>query len=349
MDTPSTVGIGAQRTSRNRNRGSVVTDPGHPTTHPRPSLDRVDSQSDPGDGYAAFSSAAEHRDLEIGNLRPYTQGSATSRAEAGHSYAETSSTTQSYVSMDSRSGPTDTPHDSTQSVQRLPIGNGSDNEVDDVASEHSIPRSMKSGDNTLRQPVPNTAQSTLQDIVQPSDLKTSPAQGSSQQVSLPTAPFPTTQDTRVKPEIEPSRSAKPSTIKAPAPINAPSASGNGPGERPSTSSRRESTATARPHASNVAPPTDHILPPTEPRNSIVNYPRLSTAPTRPPPEKNSSDFPANGGASADQHPPFPPSGVSQTDTQYVNMLLALDSIPVCLFLILSPCNCPYDVLSKSTT
>jgi hypothetical protein len=353
MDTPSTIGIGAQRTSRNRiHRASAVTDPGHPTTRPRSSLDRVDSQSDPGDGYAAFSSAAEPRDVEIENLRPYTQRSTTSRTEAGHSYAETSSTTQSYVSMDSRSGPTDTPHHSTQSVQRLSIGDESDNEVDDdVPSEHSIPRSVKSGDDTVRQAIPNTVQSTLQDIVRPIDSKPSPVQESPQRVSLPAASFPSTQEIRMKPEFEPSRSAKTSTIKSPGSNSTPSAPANSPGERPSTSSRRESTATARPHASNaVSPPANYIPPPTEPRNSTVNSPRISSASTRPPPEKSVPDHSANGGASVGpQHPPLPSSGVNQTDTQYVNMLLAIDSIPVCLFSILIPCICPHHVLSKYTT
>jgi len=127
---------------------------------------------------------------------------------------------------------------------------------------------------------------------------------------------------------EPSRSVKTSTIRASGPNNSIYASPSGKGELQSTSSRRESTATARPHVSNasnaVPSSANHPSLPTEPRSSTVTAPLLSAAPVRPLPEKNEPDHSVNGQASATRElPPLPPSG----DTQYVNMLLALDSIP----------------------
>ena len=237
--------------------------------------------------------------------------------------------------MDSQSGPTDTPHPSTHSVGRLPIGEDSDSEVDDgVPSEHPLPQSLGSGDDTVRQPLHNVTPPTLHDIVRPSNSQPSPILESPHAISSPVAPFPSTQGTQVKHEPEPSRSVRTSTLRASAPNQSTHIPQNTHGEIPSTSSRRESTATARPHAPNaVSPSVNHSSPLPETRGSIVNSPRISAAPIRSPPEKREPD-PAsiNGGAPADpQRPPLPASGGGQIDTQYVNMLLALDSIPVCLF------------------
>src|SRR5258705_9316689 len=83
------------------------------------------------------------------------------------------------------------------------------------------------------------------------------------------------------------------------------------------------------------PPTNHPpLPPlpSEPRKSAIDTQRLSSTPIQsPPPTKAEHDHSStNRAPSADALRPPLPSNVSQMDTQYVNMLLALDGIPVCL-------------------
>jgi hypothetical protein len=331
MDPLSAPGEGAQRSPGNqRHRASTFST----QATPRPNLERVDSSSDPGHGYyTTFSnSSTEPQTVPIEHLRPFTQGSTTSRIDASRSYAETSSATQSFVSMDSRSGPTDTPHPSTHSVHMIPIS--SDQDVEEEGSTPPGLAPMESGNDTVRQSAPPAPRST---VLQPSNTPPAPIEKPLPIAShnIPReAPKVSPPEVPAKAEAIPSRKAE-----APGPvpwINTPQqVAPSTQGQKVSTSSRHESTVNARPPRSSDATisPIKHSPPPPEPRKSTINSQRLAPAPVQSPPPKVEPDrSSANGAASADAPRPPLPSTVSQMETKYVNMLLALDGIPVCLLL-----------------
>ena len=339
MDPLSAPGEGAQRSPGNqRLRASTFSTP----TTPRLNLDRVDSSSDPGHGYYTFSnSSTEPQTVPIEHLRPVPQGSTTSRNEARRSYTGTSSATQSFVSMDSRSGPTDTPHPSTHSVHTLSAADDSDGETEGSTPPglaQLIHPPIESGDDTVRQPVPAAPRSTF---LQPSDIPLTSIQKpiTTESHNLP-AEAPGSQPPEVPGKAEAVHSE---TAETPGPmpwINYPQqVASSSQGHRVSTSSRHESMINARPLRPSDATisPTNHPplppLPP-EPRKSAIDIQRLSSTPIQsPPPTKAEQEHSStNGAPSADALRPPLPSNVSQMDTQYVNMLLALDGIPVCLIL-----------------
>ena len=237
--------------------------------------------------------APKPRDVStVQNPRPLIRGSL--RAEAGLSYAETSLTTQF---MNSQSGPTDTPHPSTYSVQRLPVedDDDSDNEADDNApsTDHHRPNTE---DNTIRPPVvPLNTRPTLQDVVRQADPPPFPIPEPFQPLESPNTPplFPSviyTQATQAKfPESEPSRSAKTSTTHTTRLNNSQYPIVDGQGQRQSTTLRSESTTTARPHHSNaIPPPNTHLSPPGEPQSSTPTSPvAIAALPPLPPPKDES--------------------------------------------------------------
>lgn len=317
MDLESVPRNDTQRISRNRVRRT--SEPGHPST--RPNLERVDSNSDPGHGYSNFFSADKPQTVPIADQsRPFTQGSTTSRNEAGLSYAETSSATQSYVSMDSQSGPTDTPHPSVHSVQRIEDESDSEGDVDNDESldrSEALP-SREDGDDTVRQPAVTTPRSTLQDIIQPNKLP-SPVH------DIPDDSVKNMQEIPPKAESVHSLSLKASTSHTSPPIDGQSQS-----QRISTSSRHESTTSGKGKTSKAATPSERHTPLAEPSKSVGSSPRITVPPLRPPSTtKIEPDHaPSNGiDPSAGQQRPPMSTSASQMDTQYVNMLLALDGIP----------------------
>jgi hypothetical protein len=400
MATLSTSGEGAQISSGyRRRRASTFSSP----TTPRLNLDRLDSSSDPGHGYYSSSnSSTEPQSVSIEYLRPY-QGSAISRNEASLSYAGTSSATQSFVSLDSRSGPTDTPHASTHSLHRSTLESDSDSEARGRVPPglvHSRPL-IESGDDTVRQLPPSAQRSSLVHIVHPSDASPisiqkhfatdsqnmpvetagspepeAPAQAesvSSEKVEAPTAPaapihdVPATNEGLSELEAPPkaesvqSNNAEPPGNSAPQTRNIP-ATTSGPTELiapvkadsiysekarvpvPLTSTS-QAAASSNPSTNRSTPsryaiagsrrsdvvisPTNHPPLLTDSRKSTTYSQRLSAAPVQSPPPKAEPDHPTvNGVVSEDPEQPLMPSTTSQMDTQYVNMLLALDDIPV---------------------
>lgn len=330
MDPLSAPGEGAHRPpGSQRHRASTFST----QATPRPNLERVDSSSDPGHGYYTFSnSSAEPQTVPIEHLRPFMQGSTTSRIDASRSYAETSSATQSFVSMDSRSGPTDTPHPSTHSVHMIPIS--SDQDEDEGGSTPPGLAPMESGNDTVRQSAPSAPRST---VLQPSNTPPAPIKKplpTSSYNELAEVPKESPPEVPAKAEAVPARK-----IDAPGPVpwinTSQQVVPSTQGQIISTSSRHESTINARPPRPSDATiyPTKHSPPSPEPRKSAINSQRLAPAPVQSPPPKAEPDHSSiNGAASADGPRPPLPSSVSQMETKYVNMLLALDGIPVCPFL-----------------
>ena len=405
MATLSISGEGAQISSGyRRRRASTFNSP----TTPRLNLDRVDSSSDPGHGYYSSSnSSTEPQSVSIEYLRPY-QASATSRNEASLSYAGTSSATQSFVSLDSRSGPTDTPHASTHSLHRPTLESDSDGEAEGrVPPELVYLRPLiESGDDTVRQPLPPAQRSSLVHIVHPSDASPNstqkpfttdsqnipvetagppepeaPAQAesvSSEKVEAPTTPaapvhdVPTTNESLSEPEVppkaesvqsnnvEPSVNSAPQTrnilattpdptepiapvktdsiysekARVPVPLASTSQAGTTSNKSTSRSTPSRHTIAGSHRSDAVISPTNHPPLPTDSRKSATYFQRLSAAPVQSPPPpspppKAEPDHPAvNGVVSEDPERALLPPTTSQMDTQYVNMLLALDDIPV---------------------
>jgi hypothetical protein len=300
MDPLSTPGEGAQRSlGSRRHRASTFSSP----TPPRPNIDRVDSSSDPGHGYYSFSnSSAEPQSVPIEHLRP---GSTTSRNAAGHSYAEISSATQSFVSMDSQSGPTDIPHTSTH--RSSTESDSADEAVDNTPPGQPQPHPpIESGDDTVRQPAPVVPRSPLEHIVQPSDTPAYPIQ---EPLEIDSKNIPTTATDTSPPEVpakaESVHSQKVETQAVPASRTSTSpkvaSSNRDRDQRLSTPSRQDSTINVISRPSDaITPTTSHPPLPTEPRKSIANSQRLSTAPTQLPLTKTEPDHAsANGPDSTD--------------------------------------------------
>jgi len=349
-----------------RRRASTFSSP----TTLRHDLDRVDSSSDPGHGHHSFSTKPQTVPIE--HLRPFAQGSITSRNEAGLSYAETSSATQSFVSMNSQSGPTDTPHPSTHSVHRLTTESDSENQAGD-STPPGHPDShppIQSGDDTVRQVASVAPRSSLPHVIEPHNPSAPSVQKipvtSSQTVPTTSAATHTsTMGTRDRPgHVTPFKFQKPPATGS---ENIPTiASGTSIQDQPAkesiysqkvktpatqasqtstsqkatsthldqqltTSTRKEPTTNIRSHLSDaITPATTHPSPPINRPKDTTNSQRLS-APLIPPPPQKAELNPSssNGAAETDAQGPPLPSTVSQMDTQYVSMLLALDDIPVC--------------------
>jgi hypothetical protein len=398
------LGEGAQHSSgTRRHRASTFSSP----ATPRINSDKIDSSSDPGHGSSASSSAGPQI-VSIEHLRPVTLGSTTSRNEAGLSYVGTSAT-QSFVSMDSQSGPTDTPH---LSVHILPESD--DDEIGGDTPAAGNPNSgppIDSGDDTVRQSVsvalrsppdhvvetsddhppaiqqPHTTDShnirtTLPvidipaEVIRPNNSPVIPIQKplaiDSEAIPTTTAvtdasiravelsnylaspsqklsatrvrniPPPATGTSTQEPPItyESIYSQKVETPTPPTPraiISQPTVPSK-QDQKPLRSARQDSARNVRTRPSNAIPPsTINPTSPTDPQESTTNSQQpLSKASIPLPPPKTEPDPSSGNGffSTQAQHPPFPPS-TDQIETQYVNMLLALDGIPVSLVFVLA--------------